>query len=416
MKKILFLLFLCLMISSSVFSKPLSDCYIDQAMGVFTLGMDDAKYLFDLNGQSSETGKVTREVLSALKDKLAIDIEKEVVQIGLYVVPSVEDKANFVAFLGGNFNPKSMLAALKKLMSSKDEEAPKMDAVTINGKKVQALFAKNFRLIFFKKDMLLFCDNRAAALFEKNQLTISKAPAMVEGLMERSQSFLMLNKSVIDMLPKQNIPIQGVETIDILSGYITKDHLYAEAGFKDEEAAKKMMNNVESFKKDFYEKQNKNYEASKANIYTVPLIQIFDEINSLYSAAKNKDIVDHLKISLNGNSIVVAQPYDKDDKLILAVGSVGIIAAAAIPNFKAARSSAREKACYSNMRVLQGAVEMYNMDHATMMSNLDIPTLVKEGYLKGELRGPEPDCDYFSKGDLSKDGCIFCKRHGCVPR
>ena len=191
MKKILFLLFLCLMISSSVFSKPLSDCYIDQAMGVITLGMDDAKYLFDLNGQNSETGKVTREVLSALKDKLAIDIEKEVEQIGLYVVPSVEDKSNFVAFLGGNFNPKSMLAALKKLMSSKDEEAPKMDAVTINGKKVQALFAKNFRLIFFKKDMLLFCDNRAAALFEKNQLTISKAPAMVEGLMERSQSFLM---------------------------------------------------------------------------------------------------------------------------------------------------------------------------------------------------------------------------------
>ncbi len=416
MKKILFLLFLCLLISSSVFSKPLSDCYINQALGVITLGMDDAKFLFDLTGKETETSKVTREVLSVLKDKFAIDIEKEVEQIGVFVVPSAEEKANFVGFLGGNFNPKSMLAALKKLMASKDEEAPKMDAVTINGKKVQALFAKDYRLIFFKKDMLLFCNDRAAALFEKNQLTISKAPTMVEGLMERSQSFLLLNKSVISMLPSQKVPVQGVETIETLSGYITKDHLYAEAGFKDEEAAKKMMNNVESYKKDFYEKQNKNYEASKANIYTVPLIQIFDEINALYSSAKNKDMVDHLKISLNGCSIVVAQPYDKDDKLVLAIGGIGVLAAAAIPNFRAARDSAREKACYSNQRVLQGAVEMYNMDHATMMSNLDIPTLTKEGYIKGEMRGPEPDCEYFSKGDLSKDGCVFCKKHGTAFR
>ena len=135
----------------------------------------------------------------------------------------------------------------------------------------------------------------------------------------------------------------------------------------------------------------------------------------MYNAAKNKDIVDHLKISQKGSSIIIAQPYDKDDKLVMAVGGIGVIAAMAVPNFKAARGSAREKACFSNQRVLLGAVEMYNMDHDEMMTKLDIPTLVKEKYLKSVPTGPEPECEYFSIGDLSKDGTIGCKRHGGVP-
>ena len=107
--------------------------------------------------------------------------------------------------------------------------------------------------------------------------------------------------------------------------------------------------------------------------------------------------------------------YEKDDKMLLAIGGIGIMAAAAIPNFKAARNSAREKACFSNQRVLTGAVEMYNMDHDTMMTTLDIDTLVKGRYLKSAPKGPEPECEYFSIGDLSKDGVIACKRHGGIP-
>ena len=103
-------------------------------------------------------------------------------------------------------------------------------------------------------------------------------------------------------------------------------------------------------------------------------------------------------------------------ELLIVIGIIGILAAMAVPPHHGRRRYDSSKSCFSNIRVLQGALEMYNMDHSTMMSNLDIPTLVKEGYIKGELRGPEPDCEYFSKGDLSKDGCIFCKRHGSVPR
>lgn len=81
---------------------------------------------------------------------------------------------------------------------------------------------------------------------------------------------------------------------------------------------------------------------------------------------------------------------------------------------------ARTKACYSNMRVILGAVEMYNMDHTEMMKQLSDSdvieggTLVKEGYLKSPIRKPTPGCRYFSVGDLSIDGHIECSKHGRV--
>ena len=78
---------------------------------------------------------------------------------------------------------------------------------------------------------------------------------------------------------------------------------------------------------------------------------------------------------------------------------------------KRSRSSARTKACWSNIRVIHGAVEMYNMDVASMATSLDIPTLVKAKYLKTEPKGPENDCYYDSCGDLTQDGFIYCNHH-----
>ena len=66
----------------------------------------------------------------------------------------------------------------------------------------------------------------------------------------------------------------------------------------------------------------------------------------------------------------------------------GVMCIKRVPN------NARLKACFSNILILQGALEMYNMDHIVMMKELDIPTLIKEKYLKIEISKPEPDCFY----------------------
>ena len=80
-------------------------------------------------------------------------------------------------------------------------------------------------------------------------------------------------------------------------------------------------------------------------------------------------------------------------------------------NLWARRVSVRDKACFSNQRVIQGAVEMYNMDSEVKMDNLDINLLIKGKYLMQPTK-PESSCEYSNIGDLSDDGFVFCKYHG----
>ena len=83
-----------------------------------------------------------------------------------------------------------------------------------------------------------------------------------------------------------------------------------------------------------------------------------------------------------------------------------------IPNFRKGHAPSKEKGCYSNIRVLQGAVEMYNMDNEEMMTELNANILVDSKYLKSIPKGTEPECKYFTKGNLTEDGEICCKLHG----
>ena len=86
------------------------------------------------------------------------------------------------------------------------------------------------------------------------------------------------------------------------------------------------------------------------------------------------------------------------------------------------RSEARKKACYANQRVTLGAIEMYNMDNATMYKTLvfsDVADakglLVTAKYIKSPLYLPEPACHLRSYGDLSESSVIYCDYHGCIP-
>ncbi|GEM_PF-975506 len=103
-------------------------------------------------------------------------------------------------------------------------------------------------------------------------------------------------------------------------------------------------------------------------------------------------------------------------ELMIVVAIIGVLAAIATPNFRKARSSARDKACMANIRVLSGAVEMYNMDNPGMMHQLDMDALLKGKYLKSKIIGAESDCRYLAIGDLSEGGEIYCQLHGNIDR
>lgn len=74
-------------------------------------------------------------------------------------------------------------------------------------------------------------------------------------------------------------------------------------------------------------------------------------------------------------------------------------------------STEAAKACSINRKILAAAVQCYNLDHATMMSSLDIDTLVSNRYLKAAPQCPEGGT-YVAAGDLSANGRIACSKHG----
>lgn len=70
------------------------------------------------------------------------------------------------------------------------------------------------------------------------------------------------------------------------------------------------------------------------------------------------------------------------------------------------------KTCAANRRVLMAAIECYNIDHAVMMTSLDMSALVSGKYLKEELKCPEGGT-YVSSGDLTgATAGVACSKHG----
>lgn len=70
----------------------------------------------------------------------------------------------------------------------------------------------------------------------------------------------------------------------------------------------------------------------------------------------------------------------------------------------------RMQSCYSNIRVIQSAVEKYNIKYRkTPMRQLDIDELIDSGFLKEKVICPENKSNkYISLGNLTKDGEISC--------
>lgn len=108
-------------------------------------------------------------------------------------------------------------------------------------------------------------------------------------------------------------------------------------------------------------------------------------------------------------------------EILIIIAIIIILTRMSFPNFtKGDRGNVRQKSCISNMRVIQGAIEFYNLDvdEKNRLHKLDDriqELLVKGNYLKYFQECPESSTKkgkYLSKGDISEDGFIYCEYHG----
>ncbi|MEZ7891525.1 MAG: prepilin-type N-terminal cleavage/methylation domain-containing protein [Candidatus Wallbacteria bacterium] len=104
-------------------------------------------------------------------------------------------------------------------------------------------------------------------------------------------------------------------------------------------------------------------------------------------------------------------------ELMIVIAIIGILAAIAVPNFNRARLQAKKKACTSNMKTIEGAVELYNMENSVTEANVvQTATLSSMGYLKTEPKCPGAGSYTVANkalaGGTGKKTEVTCSIHG----
>jgi prepilin-type N-terminal cleavage/methylation domain-containing protein len=104
-------------------------------------------------------------------------------------------------------------------------------------------------------------------------------------------------------------------------------------------------------------------------------------------------------------------------ELMIVIAIIGVLAAIAVPNFKAARERANTRACYANQKTVVGAVEMYNLDKNTRVTVLQglWDSLKKGGYLQSVPADPGQGSGTSGHYILVTSGNgINCSAHGPI--
>ncbi len=356
-----------------------------------------------------ETEKINTFLYELSMKHFNLNPKRDLESGGLFLIEGKPEES-LIFYLTGNFSPSAILKAVA------DSEGGKLESMTINNSQIYYAKAKDWAVISGKQ-FLLICSEKLIPRMASGEIWFVPMPERIAQLIDKQLSFAGIFDSSLlsSSIPPSQWPaeIPSQDKFKFIGACLKDSEFYVLSDLTDSSAASQLSKFLQTFMGQFAalraQLQENTEEAKKA-----PLIQAMLSISNLYSLANLLDSLNTIKVKQDASSVYLHFP-DKDLVIKpLTISIAGILATMAIPSFKKARDSAREKVCYSNMAVIQGAVEMYNMDvpASQMMNVLDLEPLVRETYLKAIPECPEGGT--YSADNLINDGIVRCSKHGTI--
>ena len=103
-------------------------------------------------------------------------------------------------------------------------------------------------------------------------------------------------------------------------------------------------------------------------------------------------------------------------EIMIVVAIIGLLAAIAIPNFVKARNRAQAKACVSNMKQIDGAIDLFALENNKADGDAVTANDVKI-YIKGNEvpKCPAGNKDYVLGGTVSANPSVTCVNAAASP-
>lgn len=351
-----------------------------------------------------------QEILAEFVQRAGIDPDKAFRMAGL-IAELDPTKKDVVFFLYGQFEAAKLVAELKKEIKALKEDK-QGDFSRFSIKK---------GIVLLKDGMMLAAPGNSGLLTDEGSL--KEIMGMIDGLPSEQLLRVKLNlpeqiRSMILNKASEKVPPPALELLKGLNGLdisLKEADLRLSLALKDAATVtniKGMLDGFISMGRMAMDAQEKVIRSKMKEVSAFQLLS-GDMLGKANGIALGRKVLDRLVFSANGENLALSVKLPeslRDPKMVLLATSViGVGAAIAIPNFQKARKKAQEKACYANMRVLEGALEMFAMDKGSS-ADVTLEILVKEGYLK-----KLPKCSHGGEYQLgmSDEGAeVECSVHG----
>jgi competence protein ComGC len=391
-------------------------------LNVHTAKVIDGFYKRLKNIEGMQT--VINDFNNIFKTNLGLNPEKDIKNAGLVIV-FINNKPNMFAYAEGNFAPKKALREIKttvEFMPQAANKKIKFDKIA-NKQIIKFIDKKKNRTIAacFHSDNLLYISEEAMIekLLKGKFKTSNSMPDTIKKELG-SDFFLWLNtgsvKKAVQQIPNPVVlPVVGIlGMFESAALAIETNDLRFYFNCINKETASNLKTFIEgqiAGYRMFIDSQLKNQKLELTDKKWMVKAFTYLLKNSMALMAKKSLEKTSLKSIKNQVSLTTTIPPFFETALNpVTIGTIGVAAAIAIPNFQKARKKAQERICVANQHNINGAIEMYNIDHDKPFASLDgnnLEILVEENYLKSI-----PECPGGGKYYFTDDGRVKCTKHG----